>query len=659
MLDADGVTVAAGRRAILRDVSLAVAEASGSRSIGPERRRQVDAPPRARRDRCGRRPGGSSSAGRRSRRWSGRRSPAGSRSSRSRPRCRSRCGSRRSSRSGGCRTRRRCAAPRPADRAAVAAAIDRVGRRPSPGARRPRALARRATAGAARAGRRPGGAGPAARRADRPPRPPPPGRGDGAPARPQRARRHDDRRRPPRPRPCGALLPAARRHRPRPAGRRRPAGRGPDRRPDPRRLRRRAGARPARRDGRCRPDAGTLSAMHRARRVLLRSSSPSLSSSPRARARAATGTPGTAIGRPHPPARPRARTRRRRRRPPPRRRPDQPSEAPAERRPPCDPEARRRRRSRRRSAGGIAVRLAGSAAAACTGSDDNRDVLRGRRRPVDWTVVCAVLPKRWFVSTGSYRLAKGGKLLISLQGSERRDDRPRRRAPGARTPTAASRPGTDLGNAALGPMSGHADRGRRRRVRRVRRAAASRASWLLETQRRSTEATSRRRSPAAARRGSATGGVPADADRGLRARAVLRALRVRRRGTSCARRTSRAGRWPSCSRSPTHETAALWRGPRASATRSRPATRCCGARSPALYEDDRRRTRSLVFSGAEEAIFAVGERRARARRPRDRRVARVPEPARGRPRGRRRRDAPRAARRGRLGDRRRRCCGAR
>ena len=60
-----------------------------------------------------------------------------------------------------------------------------------------------------------------------------------------------------------------------------------------------------------------------------------------------------------------------------------------------------------------------------------------------------------------------------------------------------------------------------------------------------------------------------------------------------------------------------------------------------------------MFSGAEEAIFAVANDRARAGRPRDRRVARVPEPARGRAGGRRRRDPPRAARLGRLGDRRR------
>jgi hypothetical protein len=35
---------------------------------------------------------------------------------------------------------------------------------------------------------------------------------------------------------------------------------------------------------------------------------------------------------------------------------------------------------------------------------------------VSWDVYCAVLPKGWSVASGSYRLAGGGKLIISYKG---------------------------------------------------------------------------------------------------------------------------------------------------------------------------------------------------------------------------------------------------
>ncbi len=35
---------------------------------------------------------------------------------------------------------------------------------------------------------------------------------------------------------------------------------------------------------------------------------------------------------------------------------------------------------------------------------------------MDWTVLCASLPKGWYVSAGSYRLANGGKLVIGYKG---------------------------------------------------------------------------------------------------------------------------------------------------------------------------------------------------------------------------------------------------
>jgi len=57
-----------------------------------------------------------------------------------------------------------------------------------------------------------------------------------------------------------------------------------------------------------------------------------------------------------------------------------------------------------------------SIADACTGTDDNRMFFVGAARAVDWPVLCAVLANRWFVSTGTYRLANGGKLQIGYKG---------------------------------------------------------------------------------------------------------------------------------------------------------------------------------------------------------------------------------------------------
>jgi hypothetical protein len=64
-----------------------------------------------------------------------------------------------------------------------------------------------------------------------------------------------------------------------------------------------------------------------------------------------------------------------------------------------------------------------------------------------------VLPKGWFVSQGSYRLASGGKLLMGYKG------------PGGATislseggfcttPDGCVPAGTDIGSAALGPLAG-------------------------------------------------------------------------------------------------------------------------------------------------------------------------------------------------------------
>lgn len=53
---------------------------------------------------------------------------------------------------------------------------------------------------------------------------------------------------------------------------------------------------------------------------------------------------------------------------------------------------------------------------ACSGIDANPDFFRSAAIAVDWTVLCASLPKGWYVSAGSYRLANGGKLVIGYKG---------------------------------------------------------------------------------------------------------------------------------------------------------------------------------------------------------------------------------------------------
>ena len=122
----------------------------------------------------------------------------------------------------------------------------------------------------------------------------------------------------------------------------------------------------------------------------------------------------------------------------------------------------------------------GGAATSCSGSSDNRAFFADAAAAVHWTVLCAVLPKGWFVSAGSYRLANGGKLLIGYKG------------PGGATLTLSEGAfcmvesgcvpaGTDGEDVPLGPLPGTlvrldgggfavvADRGRN-------------PSWQLETQ---------------------------------------------------------------------------------------------------------------------------------------------------------------------------------
>jgi hypothetical protein len=55
-------------------------------------------------------------------------------------------------------------------------------------------------------------------------------------------------------------------------------------------------------------------------------------------------------------------------------------------------------------------------ASACSGSTENQDFFADAAAAVDWTVYCPVLPDGWFVVTGRYRLAGGGRLEISYRG---------------------------------------------------------------------------------------------------------------------------------------------------------------------------------------------------------------------------------------------------
>ena len=89
----------------------------------------------------------------------------------------------------------------------------------------------------------------------------------------------------------------------------------------------------------------------------------------------------------------------------------------------------------------------------CSGNDRNRVFFADAATAVDWTVLCAVLPKGWYVSAGSYRLASGGRLVIGYKG------------PGGATielsegafcadASGCLPSGTDGGEVPLGPMTG-------------------------------------------------------------------------------------------------------------------------------------------------------------------------------------------------------------
>ena len=55
-------------------------------------------------------------------------------------------------------------------------------------------------------------------------------------------------------------------------------------------------------------------------------------------------------------------------------------------------------------------------ATSCSGSDANRVFFAQAAEAVGWDVYCAVLPDGWFVESGSYRLADGGRLEVTYRG---------------------------------------------------------------------------------------------------------------------------------------------------------------------------------------------------------------------------------------------------
>jgi hypothetical protein len=70
------------------------------------------------------------------------------------------------------------------------------------------------------------------------------------------------------------------------------------------------------------------------------------------------------------------------------------------------------------ASGGPSASPSGSArpAAACAGNNDNRRFYENAASAVTWALLCPVLPKGWFVTTGNSWLAHGGKLEIGYRG---------------------------------------------------------------------------------------------------------------------------------------------------------------------------------------------------------------------------------------------------
>ena len=93
------------------------------------------------------------------------------------------------------------------------------------------------------------------------------------------------------------------------------------------------------------------------------------------------------------------------------------------------------------------------AAAACTGTDENRQFFEAAAATLEWTVYCAVLPPGWFVDAGEYRRAGGGRLEIAYRGPKGTRLQLRE---GAFCPDGAGcvPSGTEAGDASFGDQAG-------------------------------------------------------------------------------------------------------------------------------------------------------------------------------------------------------------
>jgi hypothetical protein len=89
----------------------------------------------------------------------------------------------------------------------------------------------------------------------------------------------------------------------------------------------------------------------------------------------------------------------------------------------------------------------------CQPEGSNPNFWPGIAMAVGWDVYCAVLPKGWSVASGSYRLAGGGKLLISYKGP---NGATLTLSEGSFCPddSGCVPTGSDVGKAAFGPLDG-------------------------------------------------------------------------------------------------------------------------------------------------------------------------------------------------------------
>lgn len=91
---------------------------------------------------------------------------------------------------------------------------------------------------------------------------------------------------------------------------------------------------------------------------------------------------------------------------------------------------------------------------ACTGSAENRDFFAAAAEAMSWDVYCPVLADGWFVETGAYRLADGGRLDITYRGPAGERLELRQGAYCADDAAACAPRAREIGPAAFGDRSG-------------------------------------------------------------------------------------------------------------------------------------------------------------------------------------------------------------